>query len=117
MRHTATAMPKRKKHECATASSQSVPPPLPAAILGPRRVLPDFNNLEKLLDLLRTSKRIVVLTGAGIRQDCVRRFSSLYHVLGRKGGKQRGGSGKGLAEVSDGPTFGRVGKRTEIMGT
>lgn len=72
VRHTATAMPKRKQHECATVSSQPVPPPLPAAILGPRRVLPDFNNLEKLLDLLRKSKRIVVLTGAGIRQeDCV----------------------------------------------
>lgn len=31
-------------------------------------MLPDFTSLEKLVNLLRTCKRVVVVTGAGIRQ-------------------------------------------------
>lgn len=32
-------------------------------------MLPSFTSLDKLLDLLRTCKRVVVVTGAGIRQE------------------------------------------------
>lgn len=71
-------MPKRNHEECVASdlnlASASVPEP-PASV-GPRRVLSDFSTLDKLLDSLRTCKRIIVVTGAGIRQErwvvCVR---------------------------------------------
>lgn len=66
-------MPKRKKEKCVTSASRpsSPPPPVLPATIAPRRVLPDFCTLDQLLDLLRTCKRIVVVTGAGIRQALV----------------------------------------------
>lgn len=66
------AMPKRKQEERSASCPRhpAAPPAAPAIASGlPRGVLPDFNSLDKLLDLLRTCKRIVVVTGAGIRQE------------------------------------------------
>lgn len=64
-------MPKRKQDELTVSSghpSGQTPAEVPAGSGGPRKVLPDFTSLEKLLNLLNTCKRVVVVTGAGIRQ-------------------------------------------------
>lgn len=34
---------------------------------GPRRVLADYNSVERLVESLRACKKVVVITGAGIR--------------------------------------------------
>lgn len=63
-------MAKRKQDEIAEPSScqrGSHPAALAVESAGPREVLPDFNSLDKLVGLLRTCKRVVVVTGAGIR--------------------------------------------------
>ncbi|CAM9909071.1 unnamed protein product [Pylaiella littoralis] len=67
-------MPKRKQEErSASCSNHPVPARVAPTVASglQRRVLPDFNTLDKLLDLLRTCKRVVVVTGAGIRRDVV----------------------------------------------
>lgn len=65
-----TNMAKRKQDELSEPSSRQ-PGPRPTALAvesaGPREVLSDFNSLDKLVGLLRTCKRVVVVTGAGIR--------------------------------------------------
>eukprot|EP00903_Cladosiphon_okamuranus_P010135 g9597.t1 len=66
-------MAKRKQEEIAPSCSQQpdLPPSAPATVgRGPREVLPEFNSLDQLVDLLRTCKRVVVVTGAGISVSC-----------------------------------------------
>ncbi|CAM9302161.1 unnamed protein product [Ectocarpus sp. 12 AP-2014] len=66
-------MPKRKQDELTVSSghpSDQTPAEVPAGSGGPRKVLPDFTSLEKLVNLLRTCKRVVVVTGAGISVSC-----------------------------------------------
>ena len=62
-------MAKRKQDEISSSCSkqQAVPPAAVGRSL--REVLPEFNSLDQLVDLLRTCKRVVVVTGAGIRRD------------------------------------------------
>lgn len=65
-------MPKRKQSPCANSGKEPDTSPKSAKLAvfeGPRKVLPDFNSLDKLIDALRSSKRIIAVTGAGIRQD------------------------------------------------
>ncbi|CAM9234649.1 unnamed protein product [Scytosiphon promiscuus] len=66
-------MSKRKQEECARPCAHPPAPPPPGLAAesgGPRAVLPDFRSLDKLLGLLRTCKRVVVVTGAGISVSC-----------------------------------------------
>lgn len=58
-------------------------------ILRRRTKLPQYNTVDDVLSLLRTSKRIVVLTGAGISVSCgipdFRSANGLYAALNREG--------------------------------
>lgn len=69
------AMPKRKSPEGSGAinaervrlnKQAGVPSQTPYD--GPRSVLLDFNSMDKLVATLKACKRVVVVTGAGIRQ-------------------------------------------------
>lgn len=63
-------MPKRKQDgRMAPVPRSPTPITLPAAIVGPRRILAEFSTLDQLVDLLKTCKKVVVVTGAGIRWE------------------------------------------------
>ncbi|KAG9017944.1 NAD-dependent histone deacetylase sir2 [Tulasnella sp. 427] len=58
-------------------------------ILRRRERLPQYNTVDDVLSLLRTSKRIIILTGAGISVSCgipdFRSANGLYATLNREG--------------------------------
>lgn len=69
----ALGMPKRKDIGSGEISGDALQPqkrtsiPAQVPVDGPRSVLHDFNSLDKLVETLQKCKRIVVVTGAGIR--------------------------------------------------